>query len=89
MGDMNVCTKYNRNLLSSCLDVLLKTTNVNHVVTLKENSGDHLSHQDSSSEKKKIVCMGVHPVEDGLFLVKTESVNQQVALEENLGDHQS
>ncbi len=42
-GDMNMCIKFHGNPSNTFWDISLKTTNVNLLVAVEENSGDHQS----------------------------------------------
>ncbi len=43
-GAIDVCTKFHGNPSNICLDISLKTTNVNLMAVLEKKSGDHQSH---------------------------------------------
>lgn len=42
-GDMNLCGKFPGNVFNSCCDILLKSKDVNLMVTPEKKSGDHKS----------------------------------------------
>ena len=48
---VNVCTKFH-----AVVEISLTSTNINWLVVLEENSGDHQSHQDTSPENQECLC---------------------------------